>query len=321
MTALPAPTLAIAKRRAGFSPGWAGYAFASPWLLGFVVLTAIPMVISLLLSLVEWNGLNLSQMRWVGIENYSRAFADPKVGIALWNTFYYALLAVPLGLIVALFLAMLLNQQLAGMGIFRTLFYMPSVLGGVATIMVWIWIFQPEIGLLNSGLCAGWDALVWIGVASGDWQPPRWLQDPRWSKPALIFMNVWGAGGSMLIFLAALQNVAPQLYEAASIDGAGYWRKFWHVTLPQISPAIYFNLVIGVIGSLQTFNESYLMTAGGPNNSTLFFVLYLYTKAFSDFEFGYASALAWIIFGIILLMTLAVVRSSALWVYYEDEQR
>jgi len=186
--------------------------------------------------------------------------------------------------------------------------------------MMWLWIFQPQFGLLNTILRASADRLVGIGLMAPGWAPPAWLNDPAWSKPAMILMNVWTAGGSMLIFLAALQNVPPALYEAAEIDGATRIRQFFHVTIPQISPAIFFNLVIGIIGSLQVFNEAYLMTGGGPRDSTLFYVLYLYQKGFADFEFGYASALAWILFAVICGFTAMIVRSSALWVYYEGDQ-
>jgi len=293
--------------------------FASPWIVGFVLLTVVPMLMSIVLSFTQWNGLHFSQIEWIGFGNYIRAVNDEKVSTALWNTMYYSFISVPLGLSIALGLAMLLNQKIAGVGVFRTLFYMPSIIGGVATIMMWLWIFQPQFGLLNTLLRGIADGLASAGVISAGWEPPAWLNDPAWAKPAMILMNVWTAGGSMLIFLAALQDVSPTLYEAARIDGASSFKQFIHVTLPQISPAIYFNLVMGVIGSLQVFNEAYLMTGGGPRDATLFFVLYLYQKGFADFEFGYASALAWILFAMICAFTALVVRSSALWVYYEGD--
>jgi multiple sugar transport system permease protein len=311
-------------------------------------LTLVPMVASLLLSFCQWKGLDLAELRWVGAANYAEAFrgirsgatqdlekltrprrpavfqspGDPDVYLALKNTFYYTFLAVPLGLCVSLMLAVLLNQKLRGISVFRTVFYMPHVIGGVATIMMWMWVFNPDFGLLNSALRYAAQPLVAAGLLEANWQPPGWLYSEEWSKPALILMSVWGAGGAMLIFLAALQNVPEQLYEAARIDGAGRIAQFRHVTLPQISPAIFFNLVMGLIGTFQVFNSAYIMTGGGggEGKSLLFYVLYLYNKAFVDFEMGYASALAWVLFVIILAFTLLVIRSGSLWVYYEGER-
>ena len=217
-------------------------------------------------------------------------------------------------------LAMLLNQPLRGISIFRTIFYMPAVIGGVATIMMWIWVFNPDYGLLNTVLRSGCRSLVACGLDNAKaWEMPSWLLSEEWAKPSLIVMSLWGTGGSMLIFLAALQNVPDELYEAAELDGAGAWQKFASVTVPQISPAIFFNLIMGIIGSFQVFAQAFLMTNGGPNKATLFYVLYLYNKAFRDFEIGYASALAWSLFVIIMAFTLLVLRSSKLWVYYEGE--
>ena len=330
-------------RRRGLPRSAVGYLFISPWLAGLVLLTLLPMVASLLLSMTEWNGLNLAQIKWVGLDNYREACAgiangvrelaglardadnpgDPDVWIALKNTFYYTFLAVPLGLCVSLLLAVLLNRQIRGISIFRTIFYMPHVIAGVATIMMWIWIFNPDFGLLNTMLRWAAGGLIRLGVLRASWQPPKWLADPEWSKLSLVLMSVWGAGGAMLIFLAALQNVPEQLYEAARIDGAGRWQQFLHVTVPQISPAIFFNLVMGIIGTFQVFNEAYIITGGTgePRKSLLFYVLYLYQRAFQDFQMGYASALAWILFVIILCFTMLVVRSGAWWVYYEGERR
>ncbi len=291
-----------------------GYLFASPWLVGFFLLTAGPMILSFLFAFMHWDQKAGGRIEWVGLANYAEAFRDPDVGKALANTAFYSFLSVPLGLAVSLGLAMLLNQKLRGIAVFRTIFYMPSVIGGVATIMMWLWVFNPDYGLLNSFL--RW-VLGLFGARAVEL--PKWLLDEKWAKPALILMSLWGAGGAMLIFLAALQNVPDSLYEAAEIDGAGRWRKFINITVPQISPAIFFNLVMGVIGSFQVFAQAFLMTAGGPNKATLFYVLYLYQKAFQDLQFGYASALAWILFAIIMVFTLLILRSSKLWVYYESE--
>ncbi len=336
------------RSRLRVSQNRVGYLFASPWLIGLVGLTLLPMIASLLLSFCRWKGLDLGEIEWVGPAHYREALrgirtgvvrdveqlarhetpasfdapGDPDVYISLKNTIYYTFLAVPIGLGVSLMLAVLLNQKLKGIGLFRTIFYMPHVIGGVATIMMWMWVFNPDFGLLNSLLRGAAQPLVWAGWLAANWQPPGWLYSEEWSKPALVIMSVWGAGGAMLIFLAALQNVPEQLYEAARIDGAGRIAQFRHVTLPQISPAIFFNLVMGIIGTFQVFNSAYIITGGtgGEGKSLLFYVLYLYTKAFVDFEMGYASALAWVLFVIILIFTMLVVRSSALWVYYEGER-
>lgn len=304
--------------------GLTGYLFASPWLIGFFLLVAFPMVASLLLSFTQWNGINLSQIQWVGLENYTDALrwdekGDDLVYTALWNTLVFSFVSVPVGLTVALLLAVLLNQPLRGIGLFRTVFYMPHVIGGIATIMMWLFVFNPDAGLLNLVIRPCYDMLIWLGLLSQGASPPAWIYDSAWSKPSLIIMAVWGVGGAMLIFLAGLQNIPDQLYEAADIDGAGRFGKFRHITVPQLTPTIFFNLVMGVIGSFQVFNEAYIMTEGGPDNSTLFFVLYLYRQAFEQFNLGYASALAWILFVIILGFTMIILRSSRSWVYYEGD--
>ena len=297
-----------------------GYLFAAPWLVGFFALTIGPMLTSLFLGFLHWDGISVDTIAWAGLNNYARAFTDPDFKIALWNTAYYSFISVPLGLTVALGLALLLNQPLRGIALFRTIFYMPAVIGGVATIMMWLWVFNPDYGLLNSVLLKLCRLLVHLGLeAALQWELPRWIFSDAWAKPSLILMSLWETGASMLIFLAALQNVPDALYEAADLDGAGRWKKFLYVTIPQISPALFFNLVMGVIGSFQVFSQAFLMTDGGPNKATLFYVLYLYNKAFSDFEIGYASALAWILFAIIMFFSMLVFRSGRLWVYYEGE--
>jgi multiple sugar transport system permease protein len=309
-----------AARRRRRRDNLTGYLFASPWLLGFFGMTLGPMVLSLLFALIKWDGMKFAEIEWVGLGNYFRAFRDPDVGKALTNTAFYSFLSVPLGLSVALGLAMLLNQKLRGIAFFRTIFYMPSVIGGVATVMMWIWVFNPDYGLLNGMLRSGLDVIADLGFEGArNVELPTWIFSEQWAKPSLILMHLWGSGAAMLIFLAALQNVPDSLYEAADLDGAGRWGKFRHITVPQISPAIFFNLIMGIIGSFQVFAQAYLMTNGGPNKATLFYVLYLYNKAFLDFEIGYASALAWILFVIIMAFTLLILRSSKLWVYYEGE--
>lgn len=286
--------------------GWVGYLFASPWLVGFFALTLVPIVASLLLSLLKWNGMTLGTWEWVGLDNYTRAIQHDKfVGKALWNTVYYSFLAVPLGLTVSLGLAVLLNQKIRGINFFRTIFYMPHVIGGVATIMMWIWVFNPDFGVLNSILRAAASVLQAVGLVSKSWQPPTWLNDPQWAKPSLIIMSVWGAGGAMLIFLAALQNVPQQLYEAAQIDGAGKWAMFTNVTWPQLAPTTFFIVVMSCIGGLQGgFQQARVMTQGGPAGTTTTLAYYIYTKAFEEFQIGYASAVAWVLFSIIFVVTM-----------------
>ena len=297
-----------------------GYLFAAPWLLGFLVLALFPMILSFLFGFIEWDGISTDTINWVGVGNYVRAAHDPSVQIALWNTAYYSFISTPLVLVMALALAVLLNQPLRGISMFRTIFYMPSVIGGVATIMMWIWVFDPDYGLLNNLLLHICRMLAALGVQSAQQVDlPKWIYSESWVKPSFILMSLWGGGAAMLIFLAALQNVSDSLYEAAELDGAGRWKKFISVTVPQISPAIFFNLIMGVIRSFQVFTQAFVMTEGGPNKASLFYVLYLYNKAFKDFEIGYASALAWILFLIIMVFTLVIIRSSKLWVHYEAE--
>ena len=291
-----------------------GYLFISPWFIGFILFAAGPILLSFVMSFTRWS--MLSSPRWIGISNYVDLFVnDPLVYKSLWNTAYYVAFSVPLGVLLSLILALLLNQGLRGMRIFRTIFFLPSVTNLVAISILWMWILNPEFGLINR-------LLDFIGI-----EGPLWLQSETWSKPALILMSLWGVGGGMIINLAALQGIPGELYEAADIDGVGKWRKTLHITLPLISPALFFNLVMNIIGSFQVFTQAFVMTAsssqgeeGGPNNATLFFVLYLYKKAFQQFKMGYASALAWVLFVIILLFTLIQFVLSKRWVYYETAE-
>jgi multiple sugar transport system permease protein len=300
------------KKRQSLKKNLEGYLFISPWLIGFLIFAAGPILLSLFMSFTRWS--LLSPPQWIGLNNYGEIFLnDPLVYKSLWNTAYYVFFSVPLGVILSLFLAILLNQQLRGMSIFRTIFFLPSVTNLVAVSILWMWILNPEFGLINR-------VLEIIGI-----EGPLWLQSEIWSKPALILMSLWGIGGGMIINLAALQGIPNELYEAANLDGASKWRKMIHITLPMISPAIFFNIVMNIIGSFQVFTQAFVMTAssaqgqeGGPNNTTLFFVLYLYKKAFQQFKMGYASALAWILFIIILIFTMIQFILSRRWVYYES---
>ena len=289
---------------------WA-YFFIGPWIIGFIVFTIGPMVASLYYSLTNYDIVNAP--RWTGLANFGRAFlGDPLFWHSLKVTLYYAALALPLGLIVGFFLAVLLNQRIPGVNVWRTIFFLPSVIAGVAVALLWMLIFNPRIGILNPVL----QGLFGI-------KGPGWLNDPSWAIPALVIMSLWSVGGSMIIYLAGLQGIPTTLYEAATVDGANSLQRFRHVTLPMMTPVIFYNLVLGLIGTFQFFTEVYVVSdgTGGPARATLFYNLYLYQNAFRYFKMGYASALAWILFVIVLLLTALVFRSSAVWVYYEGELR
>jgi multiple sugar transport system permease protein len=242
--------------------------------------------------------------RFIGVENYKRIVNDKFFWQSLKVTSIY-LLNVPLNLIIGLLLAILLNQKIKGLSIYRTIYYLPSVTAGVAVSLLWLWIFNPRFGIINL-------LLSYIGIKG-----PAWLSDEHWALPALIIMSTWGVGGSMLIYLGALQGIPTQFYEAAILDGAGIWDRFKYITIPMITPVILLNLIMGIINSFQTFTQAFVMTNGGPNYATLFYVLYLYQQAFRWFNMGYAAALAWILFLIILVCTIVIFKTSAGWVYYE----
>jgi multiple sugar transport system permease protein len=300
------------KKNLGFrmqtKEGILGYVFASPWLLGFFVFTLYPICSSLYYSLTSYN--TLKAPKWVGLYNYIFMFTkDPLFYKALWNTAYYAILSVPIGIAASVLIAMLLNQKVKGMRLFRTIFYLPTVVSSVATALLWMWIMEPNFGLLNTLLSK-------IGVIG-----PGWLSDPAWSKSSLIIMSLWTVGGGMLIYLAALQDVPETLYESASLDGANGWKRFFKITLPMISPTIFFNLITGVIGGLQVFSQAFIMTDGGPAYSTYFFAFHLYNKAFKEYNMGYASALAWVLLVITLILSMCIFKTSKRWVYYEGDQK
>lgn len=280
-----------------------GYLFLSPWLIGFLVFLAGPMVASLLLSFTQYK--LITPPIWIGTANYQRMFSDDLFYRSLRVTSMYTLISVPLGIAAALGVALLLNQKIFARGVFRTVFYLPSIISGVAVAIVFAWIFNFKFGILNY-------FLSFLGISG-----PNWLGSPRWALWAFVLMSLWGIGGNTVIFLAALQGVPQELYEAAEIDGARAPVKFWRITVPMISPAILFTSILGIIGSFQTFTQAYILTNGGPANSTLFYLLYLYKNAFNWFEMGYASALAWVLFLIIMAWTLLFLRTSALWVHYE----
>ncbi len=283
------------------------YILILPWLIGFLAFMAYPMLRSLYLSFTSYN--LLSPPQWVGLQNFERIFSDADFWQSLKVTLLYALGSVPGGTIIALALAMVLSQKLRGVNIWRTIFFMPSILSSIAVAVLWLFVFRPEGGLLNL-------ILSWFGI-----QGPDWLLSEYWALPALILMSWWSVGGQIVIYLAGLKGIPEVLYEAAEIDGANDLAKFRYVTLPMLSPTIFFNVVLAIIGALQVFDAGWVMTRGGPNQATLFYMLNLYKRAFQMTQMGYASALAWILFIIIMVITLLVIRSSAAWVYYESEAR
>ena len=285
-----------------------GYLWISPWLLGFVLFSIGPALVSLFISLLH---LNLgSGTRFVGLDNYLEAFTqDPLFWSSLLRSGYYTLLVVPLGVTLSLLAATLLNQRLRGTSVYRTMFFVPSLTPIVATAALWAWILAADIGPLNN-------VFAFLGLKS-----PRWFAQAEWAIPAIVIIVLWSAvGGSrMITFLAGLQGVPQELYEAAEIDGAGPVDRFRHVTLPLLTPVLFFNLVLGIIGSFQVFEVAYVATQGGPGEATYFYALHVYNKAFRDFELGYASALAWVLFVVLILFTQLQFRSAARWVYYEGE--
>lgn len=285
-----------------------GYLFALPWLLNLVLFTAYPIGAAFYYSFTEYSV--LQPARWVGLRNYGEMFFEDELfWKSLYNTGYYALFSVPLGLMVALWLAILLNQKVPLRSFFRATFFLPSIVPVVAASVVWAWILNPEFGLIN-------DLLGRLGL----YRPP-WLTSEVWSKPAFILMSLWGIGPTTIIFLAGLQDIPQHLYEAAEIDGANTFQRFRAITLPMLTPTIFFNLVTGLIGAFQIFTQVYIISEGGPLWSTLFYVYYLWRRAFQFFNMGYASALALVLFVIILALTLLVLGTSRRWVYYEAEQR
>lgn len=283
--------------------GPVGYAFISPWLLGFLVFTAIPFLASIYLSFTRYDV--VSAPVWVGLANYRKLLGqDPLFWKSLGITFKYAAIAVPVGIVAGVGLALLLNLEIGGISVYRTVFFMPSIVPVVATSVIFVWILNPQIGLVN-GL------LRHLGIMG-----PAWLQDTKWAFWSLVFMSLWGVGGSMIIYLAGLKDIPATLYEAAIIDGAGAWQRTRHVTLPMITPVIFFNLIMGVIGSFQYFTQAYVMTQGGPEDSTHFYALYLFNRAWRYLDMGYASAMAWILFVIVMVFTVLIFRTHRHWVHY-----
>jgi multiple sugar transport system permease protein len=298
------------------------YLFISPFIIWLVFLMGGPILAALFLSFCRWDV--ITPIQWVGLQNFKDMMGftlesgvlkanDPRFWKALYNTAYFTLFSVPIGMVLSVIVALLMNQKVKGISVFRTVYYLPSVMAsGVAVAVLWKWIFNADSGLLNYLI----SALTTIPMS----ECPKWLASESWSKPALILMGLWSVGGGMIIYLAGLQGIPVTLYEASEIDGASKWQQFWHVTLPSLSPVIFFNLIISIVGSFQIFNQVYVITdgLGGPADSTLVMVLYIYQKAFKYFQYGYASALAWVLFIVIMIATWLQFKYSK-WVYYEGE--
>ncbi|WP_331457342.1 carbohydrate ABC transporter permease [Bacillus sp. FJAT-18017] len=284
-----------------------GYLFISPWIIGFICLTAGPLLFSLAASFTDYN--ITSKMNFIGMDNFVRMFTiDNLFWTSLWNTLYYVAFSVPLTTVGAILIALLLNQKILGMKIFRTIYYLPAILSGVAVYFLWMQLLSPSTGLVNT-------FLGWFGIDG-----PAWLFDPEWTKPGLILMKLWSVGGGMLLYLASLQGVSKEMYEAADIEGATGLQKFYNITLPMISPIIFFDVITSTIGAFQIFQEAYVMSeegSGRPANSLLFYNLHMWNNAFELFDMGYASAMAWLLFIIVMVLTVLNMKIGKRWVYYE----
>ena len=291
-----------------------GWLFVLPWLLGLIIFTAGPMLFSLYAGFTSYNITTAPE--WIGLQNYQAIVQDDFFWTALYNTFWMVLIKTPLVLLLSLGIALLLNIEMPGEKFFRSIIYFPNVLSGIAAVFLWKWILAPN-GLFNRGL-------AFFGIDG-----PGWFVDPTWTKPGMVIMGMWWIGGGILIYLAALKGIPQTLYEASDLDGANQWRRTLHITLPLLTPAIFFEIVTNIIGTFQIFTTAYVLSGtdaatGGPGQSMLFYVLYLYNRAFgrvgpAGFQMGYASALAWILFVVILLITLIQLALANRWVYYESE--
>lgn len=286
----------------------AAYLFLSPWLIGILVFLLGPIIASIFISMTDWT--LVSTPNWVGIENYQKMVGDREFVNSMKVTLRYLLMSVPIYLVTGFGLALLLNQKLKGMNVFRTVLYLPSLLAGVAVAVLWSMILHPDLGMLNQMLRG-------IGIAD----PPRWLSSPTWAMPAVVLMGLWGIGGGAIIYLAGLQNIPPHLYEAAEIDGANWWQKFRHVTLPMMTPTIFFVLITSLIGAFQVFDVAYILggARGGRGSSLMFYLLNLYNEGFRNGRFGYASALAWVLVILAAVVIIITFRTSERWVYYETD--
>jgi multiple sugar transport system permease protein len=283
-----------------------GLLFLSPWLIGFFAFTLYPMLVSLYYSFTIYHSKRAPE--WVGLQNYTELFADDKFYLSLQNTLYMVAIAVPLGLFASFLCALLLNLKVRGQAFYRVVYFLPSIVPTVAGTILFLWLLNPQVGLVNS-------LLARIGI-----EGPNWMADPNWSKPALILLGMWGMGGTIIIYLSGLQDVPQSLIEAAELDGANWFQRLWHITIPMVSPITLFNLITGMIGMFQYFAQAYVIGGGGnlgrPLGSTLFYSVYLYQNAFLFLKMGYASAMAWILFIIILILTLLLLKVSDRFTYY-----
>lgn len=280
-----------------------GYLMISPWIIGFLVFTAGPMIASFIIGMYRTDF--LSGAEFVGLHWYMNVLTDKLVQKALINTFIFSLFVVPLNTTIALLIAVMLNQGIKGQSVWRTIYYLPAVVSGVAVALLWQYLYQPDTGLFNS-------ILLRFGI-----QGPRWVYSEQWAMPSIIIMSLWGAGAAMLIYLAGLRSIPTSLYEAAEIDGASSFRRFFAITLPLLTPTIFFNVILNIIGSWQVFTQALIMTNGGPNNATLTMVLHIYRTGFQNALFGYASAQAWVLFMVVLIFVIFGLRSARSWVYYD----
>jgi multiple sugar transport system permease protein len=288
----------LARRREAI----AFYLAIAPWMAGFLLFTLGPMLLSLYASFTRWD--LLTPPEWLGTANYKDMASDPLFWQSLRVTALYTAAYVPLDLLGGLALALLVRPKLRGISIFRTILYLPTVLSGVAFVVVWLWLLNPNGGLIN------------LLLGQMGFQGPRWLLDPRWALPSLVLMSFWGWGRTMVLFLGGLTTIPAELSEAAAIDGAGQLRSFFALTLPLLTPTLFFNLILSMISTFQTFTSAFVATNGGPLNATLFLVLYIYRQAFEFFNMGYAAALAWVLFAVIIILTILMFRSQRFWVFY-----
>lgn len=289
---------------------WYGLLFTAPAILGFIIFTLGPMIASLVLSLTNYNVFK-EHTSFVGFGNYARLFSgeDELFYKSLGVTFYFVLLRVPAVIIVSFAIALLLNMNVKGRAVFRTIIYLPSIVPAVASAMIWMWLMNPDLGLLNS-------MLGWLHIPASNW-----LYAEGSVIPSVVLTTLWGIGSTVIIFLAGLSGIPQSYYEAIEVDGGGWYSKLRQITIPMVSPTLFFNTIMAIIGSFQVFNEAYILTQGGPNNRSLFYVFYLWRTGFRDTEMGYASALAWILFLIIMVFTFITFKTSKSWVYYEGGER
>jgi multiple sugar transport system permease protein len=287
-----------------------GVLFTAPAILGFLIFTLGPMIASLVLSLTDYNVFK-DNTSFIGFDNYIKMFSgeDELFYKSIGVTFYFVILRVPAVIIISFFIALLLNMNVKGRALFRTIIYLPSIVPAVASAMIWMWLMNPDLGLINS-------VLSWLHLPTSNW-----LYSEGSVIPAVVLTTLWGIGNTVIIFLAGISGIPKQYYEAIDADGGGWYSKLRHITIPMVTPTIFFNTIMTIIGSFQVFNEAYILTEGGPNNKSLFYVFYLWRTGFRDTEMGYASALAWILFIIILFFTFIIFKTSKSWVHYEGGDR